>query len=43
MIRPHDDDLLSRDREDEIRDLVEFTDDDIAFLQEMREMTEEYK
>ena len=37
------DQFLERDREDEMHDLVEFTEDDIAFLQEMREMTEEYK
>ena len=37
------DEFLERDREDEMKDLVEFTEDDIAFLQEMREMTEEYR
>ena len=36
------DEFLERDREDEMKDLVEFTEDDIAFLQEMREMTEDY-
>lgn len=35
--------FLDRDREDEMHDLVEFTEEDIAFLQEMREMTEEYR
>ena len=35
--------FLERDREDEIHDLVEFTEEDIAFLQEFREMTEEFK
>lgn len=35
--------LLERDREDEMRDLVEFTEEDIAFVQEFREMTEEFK
>ena len=45
-IRRTPDDLeefLERDREDEMHDLVEFTEEDIAFLQEMREMTEEYR
>ena len=37
------DQFLDRDREDEMHDLVEFTEEDIAFLQEMREMTEEYR
>lgn len=37
------DTLLERDREDEMRDLVEFTEEDIAFVQEFREMTEEFK
>lgn len=37
------DEFLERDREDEMHDLVEFTEEDIAFLQEMREMTEEYR
>ena len=37
------DEFLERDREDEIRELQEFTEEDIAFLQEMREMTEEYR
>lgn len=37
------DEFLERDREDEMHDLVEFTQEDIAFLQEMREMTEEYR
>ncbi len=37
------DQFLERDREDEMHDLVEFTEEDIAFLQEMREMTEEYR
>lgn len=36
------DEFLERDREDEMHDLVEFTEEDIAFLREMREMTEEY-
>ena len=36
------DEFLERDREDEMKDLVEFTEEDIAFLQEMREMTEDY-
>ena len=37
------DELLQRDREDEMHDLEEFTVEDIAFLQEMREMAEEYR
>ena len=36
------DELLQRDREDEIRDLQEFTEEDLAFLQELREMMEEF-
>ena len=34
--------LLERDRRDEIRDLQEFTEEDLAFLQELREMMEEF-
>ena len=37
------DQFLERDREDEMHDLVEFTEEDIAFIQEMREMAEEYR
>lgn len=37
------DQFLDRDREDEMHDLVEFTEEDIAFLQEMREMTEDFR
>ena len=37
------DEFLERDRDDEMRDLVEFTEDDIAFIQEMRDMTEEFR
>lgn len=37
------DEFLERDREDEMHDLVDFTEDDIAFIREMREMTEEFK
>ena len=37
------DQFLDRDREDEMHDLVEFTEEDIAFLQEFQEMTEEFK
>lgn len=37
------DEFLERDREDEMHDLVDFTEEDIAFIQEMREMTEEYR
>lgn len=36
------DEFLERDREDEMHDLVEFTEEDIAFLQEFREMTKDY-
>lgn len=36
------DELLQRDLEDEMHDLVEFTEEDIAFLQEMRDMTEDF-
>ena len=34
--------LMERDRRDEIRDLQEFTEEDLAFLQELREMMEEF-
>ena len=37
------DQFLDRDREDEMKDLVEFTEEDIAFIQEMREMTEDFR
>ena len=37
------DEFLERDREDEMKDLVEFTEDDIAFIREMREMTEDFR
>ena len=37
------DQFLDRDREDEMQDLVEFTEEDIAFIQEMREMTEDFR
>ena len=36
------DELLERDRRDEIRDLQEFTKEDLAFFQELREMMEEF-
>ena len=36
------DEFLERDREDEMKDLVEFTEDDIAFLQEFQEMTKDF-
>lgn len=36
------DELLQRDREDEMHDLVEFTEEDIAFLQELREMEKDF-
>ena len=35
--------FLEQDRRDEISDLVEFTEEDVAFLKEFREMTEEFK
>jgi hypothetical protein len=39
-LKPDDlDELLRKDRED---DQVEFTEDDIAFLQEMMEMTRDF-
>lgn len=37
------DQFLDRDREDEMHDLVEFKEEDIAFIQEMREMTEDFR
>ncbi len=37
------DEFLERDREDEMKDLVEFTEEDVAFLKEFREMTEEFR
>ena len=37
------DQFLDRDREEEMHDLVEFTEEDIAFIQEMREMTEDFR
>lgn len=44
MMRTPDDldEFLERDRRDEIRDLQEFTEEDLAFLQELREMMEEF-
>lgn len=43
MRTPDDlDELLERDRRDEIRDLQELTEEDLAFLQELREMMEEF-
>ena len=44
MMRAPDDldELLERDRRDEIRDLQELTEEDLAFLQELREMMEEF-
>ena len=44
MMRTPDDfdEILERDRRDEIRDLQEFTEEDLAFLQELREMMEEF-
>ena len=35
--------LLARDREDEIKDLREFTEDDYAFLEEQRQLMEEFR
>ena len=42
-IHPDLEPFLDKDREDEIRGLEEFTEDDYAFLEEFREMTEEYR
>lgn len=36
------DELLERDREDEMHDLVEFTEEDYAFLEELREMEKDF-
>lgn len=36
------DELLQRDREDEMHDLVEFTEEDYAFLEELREMEKDF-
>lgn len=36
------DELLQRDREDEMQDLVEFTEEDYAFLDELREMEKDF-
>lgn len=36
------DELLQRDREDEMHDLVEFTEEDYAFLDELREMEKDF-
>lgn len=36
------DEFLERDREDEMKDLVEFTEDDIAFIREYQEMTKDF-
>lgn len=35
--------FLDKDREDEIKDLENFTEEDYAFLDEFREMTEDYR
>ena len=43
MRTPDDlDELIERDRRDEIRDLQEFTEEDLAFLEELREMEEDF-
>ena len=43
MRTPDDlDELMERDRRDEIRDLQEFTEEDLAFLEELREMEEDF-
>lgn len=36
------DEFLERDREDEMKDLVEFTEEDIAFIREYQEMTKDF-
>ena len=35
--------LLVRDREDEIQGVVEFTEEDYAFLEELRTLAEEFQ
>ena len=44
MMRTPDDldELMERDRRDEIRDLQEFTEEDLAFLEELREMEQDF-
>lgn len=44
MMRTPDDldELLERDRRDEIRNLQEFTEEDLAFLEELREMEQDF-
>ena len=43
MRTPDDlDELMERDRRDEIRDLQEFTEEDLAFLEDLREMEEDF-
>lgn len=45
MMRKKDqdlEDLLEKDREDEIRGLEKFTEEDYAFLEELREMEKEF-
>ena len=43
MRTPDDlDELMERDRRDEIRDLLEFTEEDLAFLEELREMEQDF-
>lgn len=36
------DQFLERDREDDMHDLVEFTEEDYAFLEELREMEKDF-
>lgn len=38
------DELLQKDREDEVRSsVIEFTEDDFAFLEEMQELAREFQ
>ena len=36
------DELMGRDRRDEIRDLQEFAEEDLAFLEELRDMEQDF-
>ena len=44
MMRTPDDldELMERDRRDEIRDLQEFTEEELAFLEELRDMEQDF-
>lgn len=43
MMTEEDIDFLTRDREDELRNFVEFTEEDCAFLEEMQELAREFQ